>query len=95
MTRIIKDEDFSLIVKDGDFDFGFTAVTTDELDEVRAVRGNADEWQQKAQSIYNMILPLLTNLKQNPEKDYIHWPNRTEKIEQFQQKLLSVLNESN
>jgi hypothetical protein len=65
------------------FDFGFTVVSKEET-------GNGD----KAQKIYDLILPLLANLKSNPEKDYIHWPNRTEKIEEFQQKLLDVLREN-
>jgi len=28
-----------------------------------------------------LILPLLTNLMKNPQKEYIHWPNRTEKLQ--------------
>jgi len=34
--------------------------------------------------LYNGILPLLENLKKNPEKDYIYWPNRTGKVEEFE-----------
>lgn len=84
----------------GDFDFGFTAVTADELEEVRAVRneaeqlqGNAHEWQQKAQSIYSAVMPLLNNLASDADKDYIYWPDRTEKIEMFKRKLLQILDE--
>jgi hypothetical protein len=66
---------------DDTFDFGFCTVSKED------VVGD----QTKAETIYNMVLPLLSNLKSNPEKDYIHWPNRTEKIEEFQQKLLDVL----
>jgi hypothetical protein len=73
------------IIKDDDFDFGFCTVAKEEIHDDAS----------KAERMYKMILPLLTNLKQNPDKDYIHWPNRTEKIEEFQQKLLSILDESN
>jgi hypothetical protein len=33
---------------------------------------------------------LLNNLKLNPEKEYILWPNRTEKIEQFEDHIQSI-----
>ena len=59
-----------------DDDFGFSFTTTEELTPV-----------DKAQGIYNMILPLLNNLMANPEKEYIHWPDRVKKIEAFKAKL--------
>jgi len=51
------------------------------LNEVEE-RTNAtrDECKEKLQTLERMILPLLTNLMKNPEKEYIHWPNRSEKI---------------
>lgn len=45
---------------------------------------------QKLDKIYSMIQPLLANLMENPEKDYILWPNRVEKVEQFQEILDQV-----
>ena len=45
---------------------------------------------KKLNKLYNAILPLLTNLKKNPEKEYILWPNRVEKVEQFED-LISVI----
>ena len=72
-----------------DFDFGFTAVDETELEAVQKTESKlettsdkAAELETKLNNLYNAILPLLTNLKQNPEKEYILWPNRTEKIEQ-------------
>ena len=43
-----------------------------------------DDLEQKLDKLFNAIQPLLNNLKQNPEKEYILWPNRLEKIEQFE-----------
>jgi len=40
--------------------------------------------------LYNMFQPLLNNLALNPEKDYILWPNRLEKIEEFRDKIDAV-----
>ena len=69
------------------FDFGFTAVDENELEAVQklsseasSVAASAEQNEEKLNKLYNAILPLLSNLKANPEKDYIYWPNRTEKV---------------
>ena len=67
---------------DYDDDFGFSLVSGDEL----------KEGETKLEKVRALIMPLLKNLLANPEKDYIYWPNRTEKIEQFIDKLDSVIN---
>ena len=66
-----------------EFDFGFTAVTEDELDAVIEAKETAvmktaglDRTQQKCDTLYNMIKPLLNNLAKNPEKDYIYWEGK-------------------
>ena len=73
------------------FDFGFTAVTEDELQAVQDaqkqigdVSVEAQSTQDKLEKLYNSLQPLLNNLKANPEKDYIYWPNRLEKVEAFE-----------
>jgi type VI protein secretion system component VasF len=78
-------------------DFGFTAVTADELDmyqekkeELSSSNQQLDLTEQKLADLYNAIQPLLNNLKRDPSKDYLLWPNRVEKIEQFQQHLQSI-----
>ena len=79
------------------FDFGFTAVTEDELDAVQQLaqkssdtEENLDAVQNKIDRLYNAVIPLLNNLKKNPEKDYIHWPNRLDKVEQFEDMLTAI-----
>ena len=88
-------------MSDLDFDFGFTAVTEQELDVVIEAKETAvmktvglDRTQEKCDTLYNMIKPLLNNLAKNPEKDYIHWPGklRSKKIEEFSDKLDEVYN---
>jgi hypothetical protein len=73
------------------FDFGFTLVDEQELEAVQkatatveTVSSTVEETQARLDRLYNAIQPLLNNLKQNPEKEYILWPNRLEKIEQFE-----------
>ena len=70
-----------------DFDFGFTAVDENELDSVQ----KAQEEVNKAEELYAAIMPLLENLKKNPDKDYILWPDRVAKIESFKDKLDSIM----
>ena len=69
------------------FDFGFTLVDEDELDVAQTATASAAEastTQDKLDKLYNAIGPLLNNLKANPEKEYIKWPNRVEKVEAFE-----------
>ena len=65
-----------------DDDFGFSLVSEEEL----------NSGDNKLEELRALIMPLLKNLMANPEKDYIYWPNRAEKIEQFIQKLDRVIN---
>ena len=81
-----------------DFDFGFTAVDENELEAVQKVTTEASsasaslqEAEDKLNKLYKSILPLLTNLKKNPEKEYILWPNRVEKIEQFEDLITEIV----
>ena len=81
-----------------DFDFGFTAVDEHELEAVQNVKteastasANVQELEEKLNKLYNSILPLLSNLKQNPEKEYILWPNRVDKIEQFEDLITEII----
>jgi hypothetical protein len=78
-------------MSDLDFDFGFTAVTEDELDVVKKTQEEVSgkeylltSKQDTLDNLYNAIMPLLSNLKKNPEKEYILWPNRLQKVEEFE-----------
>ena len=75
------------------FDFGFTLVDEDELDsakEVASSTASATATQDKLDKLYNAITPLLNNLKANPEKEYIKWPNRVDKVEAFEGQILKI-----
>ena len=79
------------------FDFGFTAVDEDELEAVQkvtqkaaAVESTATTTQEKLDKLYNAIVPLLNNLKKNPEKEYILWPDRLTKVEAFEDHLQKI-----
>ena len=85
---------------DNFFDFGFTVVDEGELQTVQKTQALADDAEQMATTVqtkldklYNSITPLLNNLKANPEKEYILWPNRVEKVEAFEEILYKIYSE--
>ena len=66
------------------FDFGFTAVDEAELEafqQLENVSEAADETQTRLDNLYNAIQPLLT---------YILWPNRLDKIEEFEDYIQNI-----
>ena len=78
-------------MSDDMFDFGFTLVDENELEavqqatqQVESVSTAVESTQERLDKLFGAIQPLLNNLKANPEKEYILWPNRLEKIEQFE-----------
>jgi len=80
------------------FDFGFTAVDEQELDVVQSVAAQAEatlsdleKMQAKLNSLRNAIEPLLKNLEANPEKAYIHWPDRPAKVKAFRTHLDKIM----
>ena len=53
------------------------------VEEVKAQR------EKDMAKLEKMIIPLLINLAKNPDKEYIRWPNRQEKIEKQIDAILS------
>ena len=79
------------------FDFGFTLVDEDELDTVQEIEQKvsessttAEQTQDKLDKLFSAIQPLLNNLKANPEKELIKWPNRLEEIEAFEDHIQKI-----
>jgi hypothetical protein len=71
---------------DNEFDFGFTSVSEATIKVKEAII------EEKVNKIYKMILPLLMNLKKDADKnEYIYWPNRVAKIDEFINKLEKII----
>lgn len=49
-----------------------------------------EKYKAKLKEVEGMILPLLANLKKNPDKAYIHWPNRTTIIDKQIERITKV-----
>ena len=83
-------------------DFGFSTMEVETIKSLPEVTGDIKESMvrasdaqaladQRTRDMYDAIMPLLYNLLKDAEKNpYIHWPNRTEKIMAFKEKLLSI-----
>jgi hypothetical protein len=66
-----------------DFDFGFTTGSEEQFKQ---------EGADKARAMYDAIMPLLTNLKKDADKNpIINWPNRAGTIDKFITKLNKIL----
>ena len=79
------------------FDFGFTAIDESELDayqesqeQLKVAAGSVEELEARLNKLFNAVQPLLANLKKDPQKDYILWPDRLTKIEAFEDMLQDI-----
>ena len=57
---------------------------------VRVVEDVKAQRDKDMGKLEKMIIPLLINLAKNPEKEYIHWPNRTAIIDKQIEKIKAV-----
>jgi hypothetical protein len=86
-------------VSDLDNDFGFSLVSEAELkkheemlkkkveEQSKVVVKTQQDMTDKLHGLRDMIMPLLNNLAKDPEKTYILWPDRSEKIKAFIKKV--------
>ena len=91
------------VQEQGNFDFGFTAVSEDELktiereleakvaDRDTQLKQVAASYEEKLNTLYKMVMPLLNNLAKDAEKDYIYWPGRQKKMQEFIKQVESLV----
>ena len=65
-----------------------TGDTTTLIEQHKALV--TSEVRSKLHQVEQMILPLLYNLQKNPDKEYIHWPNRKDIIQKQIDKILNI-----
>jgi hypothetical protein len=74
-----------------DDDFGFSAVSEDEYNEIINKKDQTvDEYKKRLQEVEKIILPFLTKLLKTADQPIIKWPNRKEVLEAQIQKILSL-----
>ena len=49
-----------------------------------------EQTSAKLMDLEKMIIPLLVNLMKNPDKEYIYWPGRKEKIQEQIDKIIAI-----
>lgn len=94
-----------MIINEDD-DFGFSLLTEQELEEnnqfikEKIEQSNQkavlteEQWRGKLVELKDMVMPLLKNLAKDPDKEYILWPNRVEKIQKFMNKIEKYVDEA-
>ena len=77
------EDDFSM-----DFDFGFTSEDELKAGELE-LQDQLGTTQVKLEGLRKMVMPLLLNLKKNPDKDIIKWSgtDRVKQIDTFIKKM--------
>lgn len=77
---------------DNDFGFSFSdevdpTLSAEEQDslnnQVTALTAEVNRLKKVNREMLKMITKVMNNLKENPDKPNIHWPNRVEKIDKF------------
>lgn len=71
-----------------EFDFGFTLQSERELQELenslrQEVVSTKEGLRRQLLGLKALYSPLLSNLARDPDKAIIRWPNRAEKIKEF------------
>jgi len=61
-----------------------------KLDSLLSSASTEQIFQDKFDEIEALIIPLLYNLKKNPDKEYIYWPNREDKLQSQIDKIISI-----
>lgn len=84
-------------------DFGFSLVSEQELkaheemlrqkveEQSKIVEKTTTELQSKIDGLRSMVMVLLNNLAKDPDKTYVYWPDRSEKIQSFITKINTYL----
>jgi hypothetical protein len=66
------------------YDFGFSLMSEDEIKiEEEKLKKVVENESHKLNKVREMIMPLLKNLMKEPQKEYIYWPDRKERVELF------------
>ena len=84
-------------------DFGFSAVSEDELKSMerqlqqqviqteKQLTLTSQEYKDKMEALYKLIMPLLINLQKDDHKEYIFWPDRSKKMTSFIDKVNKIV----
>jgi len=93
----------NISLEDAFDDFGFSAVSEDELKALerqlqqqviqteKQLTLTSKEYKDRMEALYKLIMPLLLNLQKDDEKSYIYWPERSKKMKVFIDKVNKIV----
>ena len=93
----------NISLEDVSDDFGFSAVSEDELKSMerqlqqqviqteKQLTLTSKEYKDRMEALYKLIMPLLLNLQKDPDKEYILWPDRSKKMTAFIDKVNKIV----
>tara|TARA_Y100000593_G_C4258386_1_gene310879 strand:- start:379 stop:708 length:330 start_codon:yes stop_codon:yes gene_type:complete len=61
-----------------------------KVDSLLSCANTESHYIEKFEELEALIIPLLYNLKKNPDKEYIYWPNRESKIQEQIDRIISI-----
>jgi hypothetical protein len=82
--------DHGVLLVTEDEDFGFTALSKEDVTELDLYERVSVAHRDRMRAVLAMIEPLLNNLKASPEKEYLYWPGRVEKVTDFHKRLVAL-----
>jgi hypothetical protein len=94
MSRIEEKIDKILVMENTEM----MSALNEQGDNIRAIIDEVEErkehltnqYRVKLAEIEKVVLPLLINLTKNPEREYLKWPDRAEKVQSYIQKVLQL-----
>jgi len=80
------------------FDYGFSLMSEEEVKKaekelIDEQKGQLTETQRKLLGLKAMIWPLFEHLRQDPQKPYLFWPTRAEKISELMNRAVKFIEE--
>lgn len=76
-------EDFSFSFEDPSDPFVDITTSVVLAKQLDVITKEAEHWRQANRQIIKRVTILMNNLKKNPEKSMINWPNRVAEIDSF------------
>lgn len=74
-----------------DDDFGFSAVSEEEYNQViTESEQTVESYKRKLTEVEKLIIPFLLKLINTADKEYIYWPNRKPAIEKQIEKIVKI-----
>ena len=100
LENYFEEVDFGFTMADADSIEGNETDGTESSESIQRLENKIDSllgcadvesaYKDKFEEIEALVIPLLYNLKKNPNKEYIYWPDREAKLQEQIDKIISI-----